>query len=266
MKIFNTKKIKIFPDTFLNSKKFLSLVKFFRLNMKIALAQINPIVGDIRGNTKKIISIIKKTKAGIVVFPELSTTGYSPQDLLLKRRFIEENKSALKRIAQNTKNKAVILGFVERADSCLYNSAAIIKNQQITGAHHKICLPNYTIFDEKRWFKEGINATAFEFNGRMIGISICEDIWFPETAKKQKDKGAELIINISASPYRKGKIKDIEKVLKQRWEENKIPIIFVNQVGAQDGIVYYGHSMYLKDGKIIKKCRNFEEDILVVDV
>mgnify|MGYP001598838823 CR=1 FL=1 len=233
--------------------------------MKIALAQINSIVGDISNNTKKTISIIKKTKADVVVFPELSITGYSPQDLLLKRGFIDENMNALKKIVQNTKNKAAIVGFIERAYENLYNSAAIIRNQQVIGIHHKICLPNYTIFDEKRWFKEGSNATIFEFDGKGIGVSICEDIWFPETTKKQKDKGAEVIINISASPYRKGKIEAIENILRQRWEENKIPIICVNQVGAQDGIVYYGHSMYFKDGKIIKKCKDFGEDVLVVD-
>lgn len=233
--------------------------------MKIALAQINPIVGDIDGNTKKIISIIKKIKADIVVFPELSVTGYSPQDLLLNHNFIEENMNSLKKIVQNTKNKAAIVGFIESAYGNLYNSAAVIKNQQIIEIHHKICLPNYTIFDEKRWFKEGNNATTFEFNGTKIGVSICEDIWFAETTKNQKNKGAELAINISASPYRKGKLGAIENILKQRWEENKIPIVYVNQVGAQDGIVYYGHSMYLKDGKIAKKCKDFEEDILVVD-
>ena len=234
--------------------------------MKIALAQINPIVGDIGGNTQKMISIIKKTKAGIIAFPELSITGYSPQDLLLKNNFVDKNLGALKKIVQNTKNKAVIVGFIERAYDNLYNSAAIIRNQRIIEIHHKICLPNYTIFDEKRWFKEGNNATIFELEGKIIGVSICEDIWFPETTKKQRDKGAELIINVSASPYRKGKIEAIENILTQRWEENKIPIVYVNQVGAQDGIVYYGHSMYFKDGKVIRKCKDFEEDILIVEI
>ena len=234
--------------------------------MKIALAQINPIVGDINGNTKKIILIIKKIKSDIVVFPELSITGYSPQDLLLKRDFVKENMDALKKIVQNTKNKTAIVGFIERAYENLYNSAAVIKNQQIVEIHHKVCLPNYTIFDEKRWFKEGTNATVFEFDGKIIGVSICEDIWYEETAKRQKNKGAELIINISASPYRKGKIEAIENVLIQRWNENKIPIIYVNQVGAQDGIVYYGHSMYFKDGKVLKKCKDFEEDIVTVKI
>lgn len=233
--------------------------------MKIALAQINPVVGGIDGNSRKIISIIKKAKADIVVFPELSITGYSPQDLILRHNFIEENEMALKKIIENTKDKVAVVGFIERVYESLYNSAAVIQNQQLIEIHHKICLPNYTIFDEKRWFKEGANATVFEFNGRVIGLSICEDVWFPETAKKQKDKGADLAINISASPYRRGKLEAIENVLKQRWEETKLPIIYVNQVGAQDGIVYYGHSMYFKNGKVIRKCSDFEEGILVVE-
>ncbi len=233
--------------------------------MKIALAQINAVVGDIDGNTKKIISLIKKTKSDIIIFPELSVTGYSPQDLLLNHNFIYGNIKGLKKIIKNTKNKTAIIGFVEKINGHLYNSAAIIKNKQILDVHHKICLPNYTIFDEKRWFKEGNDATIFEFNGNKIGVSICEDIWFRETTKQQKDKGAELIINISASPYRKGKLETIENILKQRWEENKVPIIYVNQVGAQDGIVYYGHSMYFNNGKVVQKCKDFQEDLLIVD-
>lgn len=234
--------------------------------MKIDLAQINPIVGDIDGNAKKIISIIRKTKADIAVFPELSITGYSPQDLLLKPNFIGHNINALKKIIKNTVNKTAIVGFIEKVDKHFYNSAAIIRNQHIIEVHHKICLPNYTIFDEKRWFREGNNATVFDLNGKIIGVNICEDIWFPDTSKRQRDKGAELIINISASPYRKGKIEAMENVLKQRWDENNIPIIYANQAGAQDGIVYYGHSMYFNNGKVISKCKDFDEDVMIVDI
>ncbi len=234
--------------------------------MKIALAQINPVVGDIGGNAKRIISIIKKTKADIIVFPELSITGYSPQDLLLNHNFIEKNIGAFKKIIKNTKNKAAVVGFIDKIRENIYNSAAFVKNQQVIEVHHKACLPNYAIFDEKRWFKEGTNATTFEFDGKVIGLSICEDIWFPEITKMQKEKGAGLAINISASPYSKGKFQAIEGILRQRWEESKVPIIYVNQAGSQDGIVYYGHSMYFKDGKIIRKCKDFEEDMLIVEV
>ncbi|MBI1935396.1 hypothetical protein HYS31_03065 [Candidatus Woesearchaeota archaeon] len=233
--------------------------------MRIALCQLNPTVGDIKGNTKKIISIIKSTKADLIVFPELSITGYSPQDLLLNPNFVEENLKAFERIVQSTKNKAAIIGFIDKRNNQLYNSAAVMQDTQILRIHHKICLPNYSIFDEKRWFMEGSEATIFEFNGKKIGLSICEDIWFPETTKKQKDNGAELIINISASPYGEGKIKKIEKILKERWEENRIPIAYVNQAGGQDGIVYYGHSMFFNNGRIVRKAKDFEENSLIVE-
>ena len=234
--------------------------------MNIALAQLNQTVGDIKGNAKKIISTIKKTKADIVVFPELSVTGYSPQDMLLKKSFLDCSMSALKEISGNCSNKAAIVGFPERAGSCIYNSAAVIENRQIMKIHRKICLPNYSIFDEKRWFSEGSEAAVFDFFGKKIGLSICEDIWFPETLKNQKENGAELMINISASPYSKGKIERLERVIRQRWEENKTPIIYVNQAGSQDGIVYYGHSMYFNNGRIVEKCRDFDEDVFTVKI
>ena len=234
--------------------------------MKITLAQINTVVGDIEGNTKKIISIIKNAKSDIVVFPELSIIGYSPQDLLLKKSFIEKNLEALEGIALQTRNKAAIVGFIQKKYNGLYNSAVVINDRKIIKIHNKICLPNYTIFDEKRWFKEGNEATVFELHKKKIGLSICEDIWFPETTKAQGKKGAELIINISASPYRKGKLETIENVLKQRWIENRLPIAYINLVGAQDGIVYYGHSMFFDKGKIIAKCNDFEEGIKTIEI
>ena len=222
--------------------------------------------GIVKGNSEKIISAIKNVKADIVVFPELSITGYSPQDLLLRHNFIDENLDTLKKIISNTKNKTAIVGFVDKINQHIYNSAAIIRNQHIIEVHHKICLPNYAIFDEKRWFMEGKNATIFESDGKKIGVSICEDIWFPETTKKQKYKGADFITNISASPFHPGKIEIIENILRQRWNENKIPILYVNQAGSQDGIVYYGHSMYFNDGKVVKKCKDFDEDLMIVNV
>ena len=234
--------------------------------MKICLAQINPIVGDIDGNTDKIISTINKIKADLVVFPELSITGYSPQDLLLNQNFIKKNIGALKNIIKNTKNKNAIVGFVDVVGSKMYNGAALISNKKLIKVHHKICLPNYSVFDEKRWFAEGTAQTVFELSNKKIGLSICEDIWFPETARMQKKLGAELIINISASPYRKEKFRAIENVARQRWNENKIPIIIVNQVGAQDGIVFHGHSTYFNGGKIAGKCKDFEEDLLTVNL
>ena len=234
--------------------------------MRIFLAQTNQKVGDIRGNTDKILAVLKKFKADLYVFPELTITGYVPNDLLLKRRFIEENLSAFERIIKNSRGKTIILGFIDRIKEKIYNSAAIIQNSSLLGIYRKQHLPNYHIFDEKRWFSQGNNPEIFDVCGKIIGINICEDIWFPETARKQKELGAGLIINISASPYSEGKIEKIEKILKGRWDETGIPILFVNQVGSQDGIVYYGHSMFFDNGRIIKKAKDFEEEILIVEV
>ena len=236
----------------------------FKTGINIALAQINPIVGDIRSNTKKIISLIKKTNAELLVFPELAITGYSPQDLLLNRNFIMDNVSALKRVVENTMGKSAIVGFADYSGNAVYNSAAVIQNKKLIGIHHKICLPNYSVFDEKRWFAKGCNPATVNLYGTEIGVNICEDIWHPKTASMQKTNRAELIINISASPYSKGKIKAVESILKKRWEEIKIPIIYVNQAGAQDGMVYFGHSMCINGGKIGAKCANFEEDLKII--
>ncbi len=234
--------------------------------MRIFLAQTNQKVGDIRGNTDKILAVLKKFKADLYVFPELTITGYVPNDLLLKRRFIEENLSAFERIIKNSRGKTIILGFIDRIKEKIYNSAAIIQNSSLLGIYRKQHLPNYHIFDEKRWFSQGNNPEIFDVCGKIIGINICEDIWFPDITKFQTGEGAEIIINISASPYSEGKIKKIESVLLSRHKENNnIPIIYVNQVGAQDGIIFFGHSMLVKDGKI-SACKDFEEDFKIVEI
>lgn len=233
--------------------------------MKILLAQINPIVGDLIGNSKKIINALNKYKAELYVFPELSIVGYIPQDLLLKKQFITDNLKALKNLVGKTKGKTIIVGFVDRIEGNIFNAAAIINDKKLSGIYHKQCLPNYHIFDEKRWFIPGSSSPIFHVHNKKIGINICEDIWFKETCMAQAKAGTELIINISASPYRANKIKTIEKVLTERYKENKIPIIYVNQVGAQDGILFYGHSMFVNKGKI-NACKDFVEDVMVVEI
>ena len=234
--------------------------------MKIALAQINPTVGDIEGNKKKIIDIAKKTNTDIIVFPELSISGYCPQDLILKSKFIEKNIAALNYIANSLGDKKIILGFIDRKEGNLYNSAAFIEDGDIKDIYHKQCLPNYSVFDEKRWFKAGNDNKSISINGKKIGLNICEDIWFHDVCKKQNEHKVDFFINISASPYSSIKIGQIEKVLLERYSENKKPIFYANQVGAQDGLVFYGHSMLVNDSKVIKKAKDFEEDLLVVDL
>lgn len=234
--------------------------------MKIALAQINPIVGDIEGNNKKIIEQVKKINADLVVFPELSIVGYCPQDYILKKVFVEKNFIALNNIAGSTKGKMAIVGFIDKGEGNLYNSAAFMENGEVKEIYHKQCLPNYSVFDEKRWFRAGNENSTISIDGKKVGLNICEDIWFSDVCKKQNLNNVDCFINISASPYSSIKIDDIEKVLLQRYEENKKPILYVNQVGAQDGLVYYGHSMFVNNGKVIKKAKDFEEDVLIVDL
>ena len=177
---------------------------------RIALAQINPTVGDLEANVKKISKFIKqarKTKADIVVFPELVICGYPPEDLILKEHFITSNIKALKALAREVSNIIAIIGFIDRdKKGNLYNAAAVIENKKLKGIYRKIELPNYGVFDEKRYFTAGKDPSVFKTKGLIFGVNICEDIWGSKgVAKLQKDKGARLIINISASPFHAGK-------------------------------------------------------------
>tara|TARA_Y100000310_G_scaffold345846_1_gene471123 strand:- start:19093 stop:19797 length:705 start_codon:yes stop_codon:yes gene_type:complete len=234
--------------------------------MKISLAQINPTVGDIGNNTNKILKIINKSSSDLIVFPELSITGYSPGDLILKQSFVNKNIDALKKIT-SVSQKPSIVGFIGKDKlNKTYNSAAFIKNKKIANIHSKICLPTYSLFDEKRWFSKGEEPTILNFKNKKIGLNICEDIWSSEVPLKQKRSGADFIINISASPFSTSKIEQIERTLIQRNIETNIPILYCNQVGAQDGIVYYGHSMFVQDGKTQQTAKDFEEDLLTIQL
>src|SRR3989339_124611 len=239
--------------------------------MKIALCQINTIVGDIHGNAKKIISVLGKTEAELLVFPELCIVGYPPQDLLLHAAFIERNRRAVDEVASACKGKACIVGFVEHESRgpggmpALYNAAAFIEDGRIKAVHRKTELPNYAVFDEKRWFMPGTAATVVGFSGRKIGLQICEDTWLPTITAQHKKAGADIIISISASPYSSSKIETVRKILHKRWDEAGIPIMYVNQIGGQDGIVFHGASMLLKDGNIREICPPFEESIAIIE-
>jgi len=205
--------------------------------MKIALAQINPTVGDLEGNAKKIIEYIGKAKkqgAELVVFPELAITGYPPEDLVLKPQFITDNIDALKKIVKASKGIGVCIGFADRKGNDLFNAGAFIDNGKIVKIYHKNNLPNYGVFDEKRYFKEGKESAVVSFRGVKIGLGICEDIWVEGGPYKIEAKlGAKIILNINASPYHVGKIYDREKVLKKRAVSTKGQIVYVNMVGIQ---------------------------------
>lgn len=238
--------------------------------LRIALAQINPTVGDFEGNVSKIVYYIEESeKAGaqVVVFPELSITGYPPEDLLLKPQFIEDNLDALKNIQKKVKDIIAIVGFVDRRDD-IYNAAAIIYNKKIIDTYHKVYLPNYGVFDEVRYFQAGMRCPVYRIGDTCLGVNICEDIWYPEgPTRMQALVGAEVIININASPYHIGKGKFRENMLSIRASDNIAIVAYLNTIGGQDELVFDGDSHILdQNGNVIARGRQFKEDLIVADL
>jgi NAD+ synthase (glutamine-hydrolysing) len=239
-------------------------------SLRIALAQINPTVGDLDGNVSRITDYLQRARshnADLVAFPELAVTGYPPEDLLLKSQFIDDNLKALKTIQESVFDITAIVGFVDRKDS-LYNAAALIHNRKIIDVYHKVYLPNYGVFDEYRYFRAGSRYPLYRIGSAWIGVNICEDIWYPEgPARVQSLAGASLIININASPYHIGKGKQREEMLSMRASENMIALAYLNTVGGQDELVFDGNSLILdQDGNVISRGRQFEEDLIITDI
>lgn len=240
--------------------------------LRIGLAQINPTVGDLRKNAEKIIDFIvraKKHKPDILVFPELAICGYPPEDLLLKSHFVEDNLKALHSLAGKISDIIIIVGFVDTDKICnIYNAAAIISNGKLKGVYHKMELPNYGVFDEKRYFAPGKENVVFKLGKLTFGVNICEDIWKAEgPCEVQADAGAKLLINISASPYHAGKGRLRERMLIERARKNKAFICYANLVGGQDEIVFDGGSFIFNPaGKLVASGKQFGEDLIIADL
>jgi len=238
--------------------------------MRIALAQINSTVGDLTGNAEKIASFAKRAEvyaAEVVVFPELAITGYPPEDLLLKPRFIADNIEFLQRIKKRIGNIIAIIGFVDKVKKDIFNSAAVIYQGKILGIYHKIHLPNYGVFDEKRYFKAGKGFSQYRVGGDRFGVLICEDVWEKEPVHILNQAGTQIIFNLNASPYHLGKLHAREEILKKRAKENKVCIGYVNLVGGQDELIFDGRSMIVdQKGKILCQAKAFEEDLLLCDL
>ena len=240
--------------------------------MNIRIAQINPIVGDIDGNSELIRkTIISSPDDSIVVFPELAITGYPPQDLLLDPEFINQAQDAIQSLKTYVQRKVAIIGLPRYYDENLYNSAAIINNQKILGYHDKVLLPTYDVFDEKRYFKSSNTIQPYEISldGKVIkiGVQICEDLWDQNYDLSVSDeliqKGAEMMINISASPFRKSIIDKRIKLCKDRAIHLKYYFIYCNMVGAQDELVFDGRSFIINaDGKNKLLAQMFKQEIL----
>ncbi|MBI5740850.1 MAG: NAD+ synthase [Nitrospirae bacterium] len=238
--------------------------------LRIALAQMNPTVGDLSGNLKKIHSYIKKaraSKADIVVFPELAVTGYPPEDLLLKHQFIRDNISAMHKIREAAKDIVAVVGFVDRNQG-IYNAAAVIADCALIDIYHKKYLPNYGVFDEYRYFQAGRRFPVYDLGGTLIGVNICEDIWRENGPPKiQALSGAEIILNINASPYHVGKLSIREDLLSTRAVECGSVIVYVNTVGGQDELVFDGGSLIVNaKGDITGRGRQFREEMIMADI
>ncbi len=252
--------------------------------MKIALAQINTTVGDIRGNRDRILEAIKKANAlgaDLAVFPELALTGYPPRDLLGLHGFVESNLRALHEIAVQSKSMGIVLGFVdqnpEKEGKNFFNSAAFLAEGGIQSVVHKTLLPTYDVFDEDRYFESGGSTRLVPFKGRTLGISICEDAWNSEDfwsrplyptdpIRTQVEMGADLLINISASPFEMGKPRFRFEMLLDHVQKHRVPLVYVNLVGGNDDLLFDGNSLVLgKNGNVILQGRGFAEDLLIAD-
>jgi NAD+ synthase (glutamine-hydrolysing) len=234
------------------------------------MAQINTTVGDFDGNVKKILGAVdnaRAIKADIVTLPELAICGYPPEDLLFKPQFIQANLQSLQKIIQASSGITVVVGFVD-SDSDIYNAAAVISDNKLIGIYHKMYLPNYGVFDENRYFRAGNECPVYVINGVGIGINICEDIWYEAgPATVQAYAGAEVIINISASPYHRGKGGSREKMIATRATDNVAIFAYNNLVGGQDELVFDGHSFFVDEtGNVITRGKQFEEDFIVADL
>lgn len=252
--------------------------------MRIALAQINTTMGAVEKNCQKISTFLLKAKSkgvDLTVFPELSILGYPPQDFIEQKGFVQRSGEALHRLAQEHKDQSFIVGFVDVGPPVgkgRFNAAALIENGRVRFVQNKEFLPTYDVFDESRYFDSGKSHEIVRIGNRNVGITICEDIWTDETllgrklyagfpAKKLQEKGAELVINISASPYHEGKEEIRKKLTTNLVLQLKLPLIFVNLVGGNDEILFDGGSFALNSkGKVIGRCHVFKEDFVTIEL
>ena len=238
--------------------------------LRIGMAQVNTTVGDFKGNSEKILEAIAEGKSlgvDLLTFPELAICGYPPEDLLLKPKFIEENIRCLDKVVNGCSGLTVVVGFVD-ARGDIFNAAAIIHDRKLVGVYHKIYLPNYGVFDENRYFKAGGECPVYVIAGIGVGINICEDIWYeagPTTT--QAYSGAEVIVNISSSPFHFGKRSSRERMLATRASDNVAIVAYNNLVGGQDELVFDGDSVIMDEkGQLIARGKQFEEDFIVADL
>jgi NAD+ synthase (glutamine-hydrolysing) len=240
------------------------------VKLRILIAQSNMLVGDVAGNRDKVIAMVRNARvehgADLVVFPELTLTGYPPEDLLLRPELLERTEAALAEIVAATRETALVIGYPKAAVGGLFNVAGFIHDGRILAEYAKQHLPNYSVFDEKRYFQPGNAPCVWDFMGVRLGLTVCEDIWEEGPARQAAEAGTELLININASPYHTGKAPEREELLARRAREHGFPILYVNLVGGQDELVFDGGSFVVdSSGRISNRAAFFEEVSMAVD-
>jgi NAD+ synthase (glutamine-hydrolysing) len=239
-------------------------------SLRVALAQVNPIVGDLEGNARLVIDWIGRARdqgADLICFPELVITGYPPEDLVLKPAFVRDNLKQLDFVTKATKGISVVVGFVDD-DGAIFNSAAFLHDGELKAVYHKVFLPNYGVFDEQRYFEPGHRCPIFELDGVRVGISVCEDCWYPSGPMAwQAHHGTELLVNINGSPYHAGKRAPREAMVAGRAADYGAFLAWVNTVGGQDELVFDGNSaVFSPRGQVLAHASSFAEELLVCDI
>src|SRR5512143_85915 len=238
--------------------------------LRIVLAQLNFLVGDITGNANRIIAAANRArddlKADAILFPELALTGYPPEDLLLRPGLHTRALHALETIKREVRGIDVVVGYPRQATGGLYNAASLIRDGNIVASYHKQHLPNYSVFDEKRYFAAGHEPCVVKIKNVPVGITICEDVWHPGPVAQAAQAGAKLILNLNASPFHLHKGNEREEVIRQRIGEGHIPIVYVNLVGGQDELVFDGGSFVMDaQGKVTQRAPAFEENVYLAE-
>ena len=234
------------------------------MSLRISLAQINLLVGDIAGNAERVIAAAgvarERQQAHAILFPELTLTGYPPEDLLLRYELQARVESALDLLCRSVDGIDVILGYPRCRDGYLYNAAGVIRNGRVVAEYYKALLPNYSVFDEKRYFEPGGDPCVLDINGVAVGLTICEDIWYKEPAARAAEAGARVLLNLNASPFHAGKAPEREQLLQKRARESGLSIVYVNLVGGQDELVFDGGSFVVDgQGELTQRMTCFEE-------
>ena len=240
------------------------------MKLRIAIAQLNLLVGDLAGNARRVLEAAQDARdrlgARAVVFPELTLSGYPPEDLILRPEFLVQTERVLTDLASRIQGIAAIVGFPEKQIGMPHNSAAVLEVGAVHHVYRKQALPNYGVFDEKRYFLPGHAPGVFDLDGVPVGLTICEDVWLPGAVEQAAAAGAKLVLNLNASPYQAGKTLDREDVVRERVREAGVPLVYVNLVGGQDELVFDGASFVMdRRGHVVFRAPEFEETLTAVE-